>query len=215
MRRPPACRFRCDGSRKPGRRRWASAEVHRQGGGPDGPRRGPLAPSGSVPCRAKLKTDIDGGGGAPEAPEVEHAMSGTQMERRQGLFPDLMDGFDVGFPRSPAWRPIIDVHPIPNEVSDEDGRGRCEPNCPGRTPRKKSGPRSRATPSPSAPSTPGARRSRNTRSSATARSGAPSACRPRVRRKTSRRRARTASSPCGCPCNPPEAVSTPHGSGPG
>lgn len=56
--------------------------------GPDGPRRGPLAPSGSVPCRTKLKKDIDDG--APEAPEVEHTMSGTQMERRHGLFPGLM-----------------------------------------------------------------------------------------------------------------------------
>ncbi|MEV7237041.1 Hsp20/alpha crystallin family protein [Streptomyces sp. NPDC051020] len=42
-------------------------------------------------------------------------MSGTQMEWRHGLFPDLVDWFGAGFPRFPVGRPTIDVHPIPVE----------------------------------------------------------------------------------------------------
>ncbi|MER5689751.1 hypothetical protein [Streptomyces sp. NPDC002205] len=61
-------------------------------------------------------------------------MSGTQMERRRSLFPDLMDWFGTDFPRFPVWRPMPDVHPIPIEVTSQEGqlsayRERCPTTC--------------------------------------------------------------------------------------
>lgn len=59
------------------------------------------------------------------------------MERRHGrLFPDLMDWFGAGFPRFPVGRPTIDVHPIPIEVSDQDGQYVPRAGLPGTDPEK-------------------------------------------------------------------------------
>jgi HSP20 family molecular chaperone IbpA len=79
-----------------------------------------------------LKKDIDDG--APEAPEVEYTMSGTRMERRHGLFPDLVDWFGAGFPRFRVRRPTIDVRPIPIELSDQDGQHVPRAGLPGMAP---------------------------------------------------------------------------------
>ncbi|MEW2490656.1 Hsp20/alpha crystallin family protein [Streptomyces sp. NPDC048411] len=63
-------------------------------------------------------------------------MSGTQMERRHGLFPDLVDWFGAEFPRFPVGRPTIDVHPIPIEMSDQDRQYVPRAGLPGMDPEK-------------------------------------------------------------------------------
>ncbi|MFI6062362.1 Hsp20/alpha crystallin family protein [Streptomyces sp. NPDC051286] len=61
-------------------------------------------------------------------------MSGTQMERRHGLFPDLVDWFGADFPRFPVGRPTIAVHPIPIEVGDQDAQYVPRAGLPGMDP---------------------------------------------------------------------------------
>ncbi|MCF3180091.1 Hsp20/alpha crystallin family protein [Streptomyces polychromogenes] len=63
-------------------------------------------------------------------------MSGTQMQRRRGLFPDLTDWFGADFPRFPMWRPALDVHPIPIEVTSKDGMYTLRAELPGLDPEK-------------------------------------------------------------------------------
>ncbi|MFB6706743.1 Hsp20/alpha crystallin family protein [Streptomyces sp. NPDC056333] len=63
-------------------------------------------------------------------------MSGTQMERRRSLFPDLMDWFGTDFPRFPVWRPMPDVHPIPIEVTSQEGQYVLRAELPGMDPAK-------------------------------------------------------------------------------
>ncbi|MFH7594432.1 Hsp20/alpha crystallin family protein [Streptomyces racemochromogenes] len=63
-------------------------------------------------------------------------MSGTQMERRRGLFPDLADWFGADFPRFPMWRPALDIHPIPIEVTTSGGTYTLRAEMPGLDPEK-------------------------------------------------------------------------------
>ncbi|WP_423834505.1 Hsp20/alpha crystallin family protein [Streptomyces manipurensis] len=63
-------------------------------------------------------------------------MSGTQMERRRSLFPDLTEWFGADFPRFPTWRPALDVHPIPIEVTSSDGIFTLRAEMPGVDPEK-------------------------------------------------------------------------------
>nr|WTB31016.1 Hsp20/alpha crystallin family protein [Streptomyces sp. NBC_00830] len=63
-------------------------------------------------------------------------MSGTQMERRRHLFPDLMDWFGTDFPRIPMWRPMSRVHLIPIEVTSQEGQYVLRAELPGMDPTK-------------------------------------------------------------------------------
>ncbi|MFF4582680.1 Hsp20/alpha crystallin family protein [Streptomyces sp. NPDC001389] len=63
-------------------------------------------------------------------------MAGTQMERRRGLFPDLTDWLGADFPRLPVWRPALDVHPIPIEVTNSNGTYTLRAEMPGLDPEK-------------------------------------------------------------------------------
>ncbi|OLZ62748.1 heat-shock protein Hsp20 [Streptomyces amritsarensis] len=63
-------------------------------------------------------------------------MAGTQMERRRSLFPDFTDWFGADFPRFPMWRPALDTHPIPIEVSNNDGMYTLRAEMPGLDPEK-------------------------------------------------------------------------------
>ncbi|WP_406385902.1 Hsp20/alpha crystallin family protein [Streptomyces sp. NBC_01618] len=63
-------------------------------------------------------------------------MSGTQMERRRSLFPDLVDWFGTDFPRFPMWRPMPHIHPIPIEVTSQEGQYTLRAELPGMDPAK-------------------------------------------------------------------------------
>ncbi|AXE24257.1 Hsp20/alpha crystallin family protein [Streptomyces globosus] len=63
-------------------------------------------------------------------------MSGTQMERRRSLFPDLTDWFGAGFPGFPGWRPALGTHLIPIEVTRTDGTYTLRAEMPGLDPEK-------------------------------------------------------------------------------
>ncbi|MER7467302.1 Hsp20/alpha crystallin family protein [Streptomyces sp. NPDC097981] len=63
-------------------------------------------------------------------------MSGTQMERRRSLFPDLTDWFGADSPRFPMWRPALDTHPIPIEVTSSAGTYTLRAEMPGLDPEK-------------------------------------------------------------------------------
>ncbi|MFB7169947.1 Hsp20/alpha crystallin family protein [Streptomyces sp. NPDC056254] len=63
-------------------------------------------------------------------------MSGTQMERRRSLFPDLTEWFGADFPRFPMWRPALDAHPIPIEVTSAEGTYTLRAEMPGLDPEK-------------------------------------------------------------------------------
>ncbi|MFD8410949.1 Hsp20/alpha crystallin family protein [Streptomyces sp. NPDC059650] len=61
-------------------------------------------------------------------------MSGMQMERRRSLFPDLTDWFGADFPRFPMWRPALNAHPIPIEVTSDEGTYTLRAELPGMDP---------------------------------------------------------------------------------
>ncbi|MFB6613036.1 Hsp20/alpha crystallin family protein [Streptomyces sp. NPDC085524] len=63
-------------------------------------------------------------------------MSGTQMERRRSLFPDLTEWFGADFPRFPMWRPALGIHPIPIEVTSTDDAYTLRAEMPGLDPEK-------------------------------------------------------------------------------
>ncbi|MFB7917157.1 Hsp20/alpha crystallin family protein [Streptomyces sp. NPDC056061] len=63
-------------------------------------------------------------------------MPGSEMERRRSRFPDLMDWFGTDFPRFPMWRPMPHVHPIPIEVTSQEGQYTLRAELPGMDPEK-------------------------------------------------------------------------------
>ncbi|MFD6230315.1 Hsp20/alpha crystallin family protein [Streptomyces sp. NPDC060232] len=63
-------------------------------------------------------------------------MTGTQMERRRSLFPDLTDWFGADFPRLPMWRSAFGTHTIAIEVTSNDGMYTLRAELPGMDPEK-------------------------------------------------------------------------------